>query len=185
MVSRLQRANERRRRPKELLYLSLSDRDERIRCDVRYRAGRWFGGKAISLAVFIATGVPLAFVLEWRDGRSDELAPLQEALLLALWFVSLLGIYSWWFYKKQDWSELRRAYRFRNVVPEDDVEIADAKRVLLDRASTLNEREEGVQVLLSRGACSLNKVSIPREALNALLAFVIVMLILLVLVWLL
>ena len=122
--------------------------------------------------------------MDWRDGGSDELAPLQVALVLVLWVLSVLGIYSWWFYKKQDLSERRRAYRFRNVVPEDDMEIADAKRALLAKASSFDEREQAVQVLLGRGACFPNKVSIAREAFATLAAFIIVMLIFFLLVWL-
>lgn len=174
-----------RRQPEELLYLPLTDHDERVRHELRYRTCRWLSKQAIGLAVAAAIAIPLAFVLDWRDEYSDGLTLSQAALLLALWVPSLMGIYVWWFYRQQDWSELRRAYLFRKVEPEDDVEIADAKRVLLDGGSTPSEREQAVQVLLRRGVCALNKVSIAREALAMLATFVILMLVLFVLVWLL
>jgi hypothetical protein len=182
--SGLQHAYGSGRRPRELLYHELTDDDERIRRDVRYRTGRRLGGTAIAVVLFVAIGFPVAFVLDWRDGGSDTLSLLPAALLVLFWVLSLFGVYAWWFYRRQDWSELRRAYRFRRVEPEDDAEIAGAKGVLLDSASSPSQREQAIQILLSRGACTPNKVSIARDVLALLATFAIVMLVLFLLVWL-
>ena len=119
----------------------------------------------------------------WIDG-SDRLTVGGRVIFVAWGIAGVLGLYCWWFFERQEWSELRRAYRFRTVEPQDDEEVAAAKRFLLNKESSSSEREQAVHVLLSRGACSLNTVSVAREALGYVVAFGVLSLIFLLLVWL-
>jgi hypothetical protein len=176
----------RRAESRELLYLAITESDERVRRDPRYRVGAVLNkryGSGATVAFFGVIGAA-AIPLGWLAGETVGLNAAGK-ILVALWGVAgVLGLYCWWFFVRQEWSERGRAYRLRRVEPEDDVEIADAKRSLLTRGSSAAEREQALVLLLSRGACSPNRFSAARELLGWLMAVSFVALFFVVIAWL-
>lgn len=172
-----------KRARKEQLYVPLTSRDEATRRDVRYRVGRWIDrrtyNEATALALFVLVGIPLAFVLE------GELAPARQLLALTiLWLLSLLVLYMFWFFKKQEISENRRGYRFRAPELHDDSDVAGATRVLLELNATESDREQAIELLRTRGALTAYRPDLKQAAVLWAGAILLVCL-LVVAVWLL
>lgn len=158
---------------RQLLYIPLTEHDEHIHRDLRYRAGRILRREGIGLALAFVICFPIAVLLDWRDG-SGGTSQAQSALLLLMWLLSLLGVYAWLFFARQDWGEQRRAYRIDASKALDDPDVSNARQVLESGTSARSEREAALHVLLTRGACSPNTVSLYRELRSAALALVIV-----------
>jgi hypothetical protein len=78
--------------------------------------------------------------------------------------LALVLIYSCWYAWRQERSERRRSYSFYVNPQEADGEIAEAKSVLLRLQSSNEERERAIELLLSRGACSLPGDPPPRTS---------------------
>jgi hypothetical protein len=143
-------------RSKEILYTPLTERDEEVRRDPRYRVGRWLGGdgyRFVALSFITAIALPVAVCVDWLQGH-DEPDLRAQLVGLILWLLSVLVLYVWSFFARQDRSEKRRSYRFSRVAPDDDLDVAHAKTSLLSAASTPSERERALQLLISRNACS-------------------------------
>jgi hypothetical protein len=143
-------------RPSAFFYTPLTERDEEVRRDTRYRVGRWLsrdGYLFIALSFIAAIALPVGACVDWLQGHDE---PRLEAKLVGLivWLLSVLVLYVWWFFARQDRAEKRRGYRFSRVEPDDDLEVAHAKSSLLSAASTPSEREQALQLLISRNACS-------------------------------
>jgi hypothetical protein len=144
-------------RPKEYAYAPLSERDEQVRRDFRYRTGRWFFGRRGqyqmgTVLVCAAVALPLGIVLTALEG--GEMPRGKELLaFVAMLAAGLFVVYTWWFYSRQDRSELRRSYWFSSIRPSDDLEVAAAKETLLSRDSSHGECERALELLVSRGAC--------------------------------
>jgi hypothetical protein len=160
---------------RELLYVPVTENDKQVRRDRRYRIGRAFDGRGRAGLTVALLGIVavLAQAGGWISGEPDSLTVGGDVVILLFGIAGFLGVYCWWFFERQERSELRRAYRFRTGDPHDDQEIAAAKRSLLSRDSTIAERKQAVDFLLSRGACSLNRVSAARELLGYVVAFAV------------
>jgi hypothetical protein len=138
-------------------YVSLAEHYERLHDDVRYRFGafldRPMGIRGVTLAVILLPLLPVLIVAD-KVGSTDELSVHQELILLVMWTASVLVIYSWRFFRRQDRAERRWRARFR-IEPGDVLEVAEAKRVLLDPESTEDDREGALGTLLSHGSDSV------------------------------
>jgi hypothetical protein len=150
----------------EFLYVPLTVDDERVRGTLRYRVGGWLRGKGIAVVLCAAAGLPLALVLDWSDD-GDALHAREWAVVWVLWSLSLVGVYCWYAFQLQDVSERRRAYLLQGPTADDDLEIAAAKKVVFDSASTGSERDEAMTILRSGGACRPNTVSLVREYIGS------------------
>jgi hypothetical protein len=73
---------------------------------------------------------------------------------VVMWVIGAVLVYARWFEHRQGASEQRRGYRFYVRDNEYDLEVAHAKESLLSTESTEDERQQALDLLLSRGACS-------------------------------
>lgn len=130
-------------RSRDVLYTPLTECDEEVRRDTRYRVGRCLdrdGYRIVALSFLGAIGLPVAAYVDRLQGYDEPQMKVTLASLI-VWLLSLLVVYAWWFFARQDHSEKRRSYRFSRAKPEDDLEVADAKSSLLSAVSTPGERE--------------------------------------------
>lgn len=146
-----------RRKPKQWIYLPLTEQDYAIQEDVRYRVGHWLAEDYDTftvLAAFAAVVLPPALAYDWLTGGSGG-SPLAVTTGVVIWLIGTSLAYARWFAHRQAASERRRGYRFYVPHIEYDTEVAQAKETLLSMTSSEREREQALELLLSRGACSL------------------------------
>jgi hypothetical protein len=157
------------RKPKQWMYTPLTERDYAVHRDPRYRVGHWLRSwydQLTAIAACVAFGLPVAVVV---DGLRDDLGgemPRAYATGVVMWVISVALLYSRWFEHRQAVSERRRGYRFYVLDNERDIEIAEAKQALLSMTATDHERQEALDLLLNRGACSLPGQPAPQSSLD-------------------
>jgi hypothetical protein len=144
-------------RVRRATYVPLTDRDYEVRRDARYRVGRWLGqdvyGRGfLTLAWIIDISFPIALVAGWA---SHDFAPRAYVGLAIMITLGLLGIYAHRFWARQDRSENARGYSFYLVKDEPDPEARLAREVILDRGTSDADRQQAVDVLVSKGLCSV------------------------------
>jgi hypothetical protein len=112
--------------------MPLSQQDEQVRRDVRYRTGRWFFGRRGQ-----HQWAQFWFVLPSRFRGGSCLRPWAGTTCRGA----------------RTCSPSSRCSQPR-VAPSDDFEVAGAKETLLSRVSSREECERALELLVSRGACT-------------------------------
>jgi hypothetical protein len=147
------------------MYVPLTQQDYAIHQVWRYRVGHWLrnnNDRFTVLAAFGAVAVPVAVLFSLLTNGSEK--PGVWITLLVIWLIETPLVYARWFEHRQEASERRRGYRFYVPETEYDIELAQAKGTLLSMASTVQERDQALDLLLSRGACSLPGQPAPPRA---------------------
>jgi len=98
-------------RPRSARSAPLDARSEALRCDARYRVGRWLGRRSppdlFGVLLLASVGFPVATWLEWLRGGFGEPLGIEVAMAFA-WLGSTLLAYTWWFFARADRAESRR-----------------------------------------------------------------------------
>jgi hypothetical protein len=83
------RVGRRSPRLRGLVYIPLTPRDEAVHGDLRYRVGTWLntlrGSRFLGLTLFVAIGVPIGLLLDWRDSSGGGDRPGLYVFLILMW----------------------------------------------------------------------------------------------------